>query len=79
MDTHRLWEVLYLGGIPIVLHKSFMAVYADELPIVVVNDWQQLEDTNFLESKHHELSAMTFNVQALNVDTWIDEISNYSP
>jgi hypothetical protein len=45
-DTHRLWEAMYLGCIPIVMRSPFidalMHYTGGELPIYVVDSWNQL-------------------------------------
>jgi hypothetical protein len=45
VDTHRLWEAMYLGCVPIVLRSPFidalMHYTGGELPIYVVNSWNK--------------------------------------
>ena len=43
LDTHRIWECLYLNTIPIILKSDFPNI--TNLPIIVLNDWSDL-DTN---------------------------------
>ena len=40
-DCHRTWEILYMGGIPIVL-KGCMYEEWNELPIIQVNNWSEI-------------------------------------
>lgn len=40
-DTHRLWEALYLGSIPVVLKSSISALYHG-LPVIQLNSWDEL-------------------------------------
>ena len=40
-DTHRLWEALYLGSIPIVLKSSISPLY-EGLPVIQLNNWEEL-------------------------------------
>lgn len=40
-DTHRLWEALYLGSIPIVLKSSISNMY-EGLPVIQLNNWDEL-------------------------------------
>lgn len=40
VDTHRVWETLYLGSYPIVLKHHIYSSY--DLPILQVNDWQEV-------------------------------------
>jgi hypothetical protein len=39
-DSHRVWETLYMNGIPIVLKNSIYKNY--KLPIVQVNSWSEV-------------------------------------
>lgn len=55
VDTHRLWECLYLKVVPIVLNTSFTQILIKyNIPLVVLNDWSDIftmkliyEDYNF--------------------------------
>ena len=52
IDTHRLWEALYLGCVPVVARSSLDSIYA-ELPVLIVKDWKDVTAT-FLEDKWPE-------------------------
>ena len=43
MDTHRIWETLYMGSIPIVENNINNQFYT-HLPIFPVNDWREVTD-----------------------------------
>ena len=43
MDTHRLWEVLALGAVPVVRDSALRKLYAD-LPVAFVDEWSDLSD-----------------------------------
>ena len=51
VDTHRLWEAMYLGCVPIVLKSPFidtlMHYTGGELPIYVIDAWSDLTNLNF--------------------------------
>lgn len=51
IDTHRLWETLYLGSIPVVLHNNVNDSFKD-MPIMILNNWNEFEDNyqNFTPS-----------------------------
>lgn len=40
-DTHRLWETLYLGSIPVVLKSSLSSMY-EGLPVIQLDSWGEL-------------------------------------
>lgn len=49
LDTHRLWECLYLKVIPICLKNYINEYYSDKFPILLLDDWNKI-DENMLKS-----------------------------
>jgi len=55
VDTHRLWEALYLKIVPIVIQSEFTTILEkNKIPLVILNNWDDLnindlkyEDYNF--------------------------------
>ena len=47
LDTHRIWECLYLNVIPIMLKRDFIGI--EHLPIIYLNDWSELNITNLTD------------------------------
>jgi hypothetical protein len=70
VDTHRLWEAMYLGSIPIVLKSPFidalMHYTEGELPIYVIDSWSELKLPNDVhgnfDSKWLKLSHWVFQI-----------------
>jgi len=73
VDTHRLWEAMYLGCVPIVLRSPFidalMHYTEGELPIYVVDSWSELTNINvepffrnLFDSKWLKLSHWVFQI-----------------
>lgn len=58
LDCHRTWEVLLVGSIPIVKTSSLDSLYQD-LPVIIVKDWQECKDLNFLLDKYNQLKHLT--------------------
>ena len=58
-DTHRLWEALYLGSIPIVLKSSISSLY-EGLPVIQLNNWDELS-LPLLEKRSKELPLTRTN------------------
>src|SRR6185437_6783751 len=50
LDTHRLWEVLYLGSVPIVMTSVLDKLY-ENLPVLIVQSWHQVGSITWLESE----------------------------
>jgi hypothetical protein len=71
-DTHRLWEALYIGSIPIV-KKTINTLYYSDLPICYVDSWEQIADKNFLIEQKRILKSKT-NLEMLNFDYWKNKI-----
>jgi len=45
VDTHRLWEALYVKTIPIVIKSEFTDILVhNKIPVVVLNDWGELDE-----------------------------------
>jgi hypothetical protein len=78
IDTHRLWETLYMGSIPIV-KKSINSFFYTELPICFVVDWDEVTE-DFLNNTYQEFlekkATMSFNMNQLKFQYWKDKIWN---
>jgi hypothetical protein len=75
LDTHRLWEALYMGSFPIVKTSSLDALYAD-LPVVIVNDWKEVTE-EFLLQKYEELSQSRYSLEKTKMNYWTKLIDSY--
>jgi hypothetical protein len=71
-DTHRLWETLYAGSIPIV-KKTINTLYYKTLPICYISEWDQLKNKNFL-LEQLVLLKEKINLKMLDFDYWKDII-----
>jgi hypothetical protein len=73
-DTHRTWETLVLGRIPIVQRTGIEAVY-DGLPILLVNSYeevtQDLLDRTFAD---YAKRWTTFAWHRVRLDWWVQQI-----
>ena len=73
IDTHRLWECLYSGCIPII--KDHITHKFDlDLPVVIVDDWKQVTQ-NFLEQIYLEFPFCLFNSDLLKQEYWKEKIT----
>jgi hypothetical protein len=72
VDTHRLWEAMYLGSIPVVLRSPFidalMHYTEGELPIYVVDSWTQINLPNAVQSN--------FDSKWLKLSHWVFQITS---
>jgi len=72
LDTHRLWESLYLGCYPITLNNR---IYKDfMLPILQINDWSEV--TQELLNIHYIKYKDEISFDELLMKYWINKIKN---
>lgn len=74
VDTHRIWETLYSGSIPIV-ENHFTHRNLFDLPILFIDDFRSLTKLH-LENFKEEFNIKNFNRDKLFLDFWINEINN---
>ncbi len=76
IDTHRLWEAIYSGSVPITsYHHTYKS--AENLPIFFISDLTEITEEhliNFAENIKHN----TYNFEKLNIEYWIDQICESS-
>lgn len=80
IDCHRTWEALYVGNvgnggtIPIVRSDSIDCLYED-LPILIVNDWNEINE-EFLLQKYEEITSKEYNMEKITLSYWLHKIEN---
>lgn len=72
IDTHRLWETLYVGSIPIVKYEDAHHLFID-LPILFINDWSEINE-DFLNIKYLEITNKKWNFEKLKISYWFEFI-----
>lgn len=72
VDTHRLWESLYMGSIPIVKYDKAHHLVTD-LPIIFIDSWDKI-DQEFLENKYDEFIKKDWNFDKLKISYWTNLI-----
>ena len=75
LDTHRLWESLYMGSIPIVKSSSLDPLYK-EFPVLIISSWEEITE-DFLKQKQQELSKQKDFKKKLFIDYWLTQIDHY--
>jgi len=74
MDSHRKWECLYMGSIPIDKRNIDNQFYQD-LPVCLVDNWEDVTE-KFLLSEYERIKAGTWNMEKLNFEYWKNKIQN---
>ena len=76
MDTHRLWETLYMGSIPIVKTDINNWFYND-MPILYVNAWEEVTEELLIDMLHM-YSGELWNKNKLTFEYWKNRILKYA-
>lgn len=76
VDTHRLWEVLYAGRIPITGKVADFKIYDlyKQLPIIILDNISQLKDYDYLKEKYEETINKRYNTRILDINWWKQKI-----
>ena len=72
LDCHRTWEDLSLGCIVIVKTSPLDSLYQN-LPVVIVRDWDDITRSNILEWSHTHRHGLR-SVEKLTNSYWTDQI-----
>lgn len=75
LDTHRTWEALLCGAIPIVRSSALDSMY-DGLPVLVIDDWGVITE-DFLNSQYQNMQTKSFYLEKIYADYWINKIQSY--
>lgn len=73
-DTHRTWEVLALGRIPII-EKSPLNKIFEGLPILEIEDWNYISD-DWLLQNFKNINMKEYNFEKLFLQYWINFIKS---
>ena len=73
VDTHRFWETLYMGGLPVVTANKGMSFFYDNLPVLQVDTWEQLLDREHVEEKWLEISRKSYQFDILSTKYWVSK------
>ncbi len=69
IDTHRFWEALYSGSIPVTKkHKLFESF--DGLPMVLIDSYKEVDSID------NKLKFEDFDLSKLNINWWIQKIES---
>jgi hypothetical protein len=76
-DTHRLWETLYLGSIPIVKRGELPSNLLMNFPVWTVNKWSDALDPKARVAAKEEILANDWDVNRLRQTFWNSIISSH--
>jgi hypothetical protein len=73
IDTHRVWECLYMGCIPI-CKKYHAHQFDQELPILFVDEWSDITP-ELLHETYHSIDGSLFDSDILKMSYWAEKIN----
>jgi hypothetical protein len=66
LDSHRIWEALYLDCIPIIVKADWIAAYSG-LPLLLLGSWEELAHVD-LEKTYQRIKATAYRFESLQLD-----------
>ena len=73
IDTHRFWEALYMGALPVMLRADMLRCH-EGLPCLVVDSWQELLHLD-LGAIAVNLRRQQYDLRSLTIAHWVGRIS----
>ena len=80
LDTHRFYEALYVGAIPVVLGSSYSAKIAKRfcLPHLTVRRWSELSDYRALQRRAAVLRLQKWDLRWITKSAWLAKLNGAS-
>ena len=75
LDTHRLWEALYVGSVPVVRTSSLDSLY-EGLPVLIIPEWEDLTE-DYLKEELRKMKEKGVSLEKLNIEYWVKKINSY--
>ncbi|CAH1777437.1 unnamed protein product [Owenia fusiformis] len=75
LDTHRIWEALYVGSIPIVQRSRLDPLFKD-LPVLLIDNYGDLTE-KLLKETLIKFSDMDIDTKTLHRNYWWNEIEKF--
>jgi len=73
IDTHRIWECLYIGSFPVVKRSRNTSAFEGLFPIIFVDSWEEVT-LSFLSDNFPRLVKEREHKEALEFAYWKDKI-----
>ena len=76
IDTHRLWETMYMGGTPVILRNKFLPTVLDNLPVIQLDSWSHLNDVPRMEALWYQVNERQYEFESLTATYWIERMKS---
>ena len=67
VDTHRIWETLYMGGTPVIIKNRILEPLVTGLPVIILQSWDSLRDFELMEQKWMSIQEREWDMSFLNL------------
>ena len=75
IDSHRVWEALYLGAIPVVVRTPVYELHKKmNFPIVVLNSWTEF-DAGYFSRPLYDRLWRNFDIRELYIDRYVRRLA----
>jgi hypothetical protein len=68
IDTHRAWEALMMGTIPIMISTTQDHIF-ERLPVIIIESWEQITK-DFLNEQYEDIILKTYDFDILYTNYW---------
>ena len=75
-ETHRFWETLYAGSIPVLKHHHTYAS-SENLPVLFVDEYEDI-NIELLKNFYNSINKKTYNFEKLSMKYWEQKIKKGS-
>ena len=76
IDTHRLWETIYMGGTPVILRNRSLPTVLKELPVIQLDSWSLLNNPPRMERLWYQIRDREFDFKSVTGSYWIERMKN---
>ena len=76
IDTHRLWESILLGCIPIVKRSNSCYNYKEPYPVLFVDSWYEINEELLERKADSGIDKSLFETKILTKSYWKERIAN---
>ena len=77
IDTHRCWESLLVGCIPIMIKVDSMDELYEDLPVLLVENYENITE-EYLNKEYDRIKKSSYNFNKLYTDYWDKEFDKYN-
>lgn len=74
LDTHRVWEALYMGSIPIIIRNNWNKAFRN-LRIAFIDSWEQITQ-EWIHVEYQRITQQEYDPSILKLSYWTDLIDD---